>query len=193
MLPKFGRDEWLLLAALGVAAVLAFFKNSIASGVAAVSNDPSFTQFDSLFQSYGRQYRVPWRWMKAIAMNESNLGQERSVAAGISNPSDVDASVSSDGLSWGLMQVTLTTARALEGDLIQAPYLNVPDNSVRLAAKLLQQLITRFGIDDRQSVIRAYNGGPRFGATTLPYYTRFVANLGVVMAKQPGDELEGNT
>jgi len=70
-------------------------------GLDMLISDP-FTKYDNLFHTYSSMYSVPWRWLKAIAMNESNLGRAPSVAAGILNPSDVTQSVSSDGKSYGL-------------------------------------------------------------------------------------------
>ena len=154
------------------------------------SGSDEFNKFDDLFKKYGGQFGVPWKWLKAICMNESSLGKAKSVAVGLSNPNDIKNSVSSDGLSWGLMQVTLTTARALEGSVITAVYLNDPENSVRLAAKVCAENIERFGIDDRESVIRAYNGGPNFmnraqaRANTAIYYSRFITNLAIIETKQ---------
>ena len=187
-LRNFASNKWAWVAVAALLAVY-YFGDTVDVAVQAASGDDAFTQWDSLFQSNGSAYSVPWRWLKAICMNESNLGQAKSVALGIQTPADVTGSISSDGLSWGLMQLTLATARALEGAQIQAPYLNDPGNSVRLGAELVKQLIGTFGIADRESVVRAYNGG-HFGVASVPYYTKFVANLAVVMNSQPGDELE---
>lgn len=185
---KIAHDKWLWIAG-ALLAVLYFFGDTLEAGAAAVSGDDSFTQWDALFKKYGSQFNVPWRWMKAICMNESSLGQDKSVQRGLAAPTDAEGSKSSDGLSWGLMQVTLKTGQALESGITVAD-LNNPDTSVRLAGKLLNQLIGRFGMDDRESVVRAYNGGPNYGAATLPYYAKFLTHLELVMATQPGDELE---
>lgn len=181
------RNPWVWIA-LGVVGVAYFFGDTLDMGFQAVTSDDSFTQWDALFQKYGSQYNVPWRWMKAICMNESSLGQDSSVQAGMRNPGSDDG-WSSDGLSRGLMQMTLKTAQALMPG-VSVAQLDDPDTNVRLSGMLLAQLIGQFGMDDRESVIRAYNGGPKFGAATLPYYTKFVAHLAIVMAHQPGDELE---
>ncbi len=191
------RDKWLIGAAVGLFFLLVVFRKTVGGAVSALTDDSSFNRFDSLFRREGTNYGVPWRWLKSIAIIESSLGSATSVAKGIINPENVQASVSYDGKSWGLMQVTLETARGLEGQLITPAYLNDPNNSVRLAAKLLKQLISRFGIGDRESVIRAYNGGPGFrktmlGQTLTPiYYAKFLSALGVVQTKQPGNEMEG--
>lgn len=173
---------------MAVLTLLIMAHPTLAMGVDAVSGSDSFTQWDTLFKKYADQFGVPWRWLKAICMNESSLGQDESVQAGMRQPGSEDG-WSFDGLSRGLMQVTLKTGKALQPGVTAAD-LDNPDTSVRLAAMLLKQLIDRFGIDDRESVIRAYNGGPKFGAATLPYYAKFVAHIAIVNSKQPGDELE---
>lgn len=186
---------WILSA--GILGLAYFFRQPIASGAQAAMNSPAFTRWDSVFQKMGRTYGVPWRWIKAVAMNESNLGQAKSVARGLAAPWDAEGSKSSDGLSWGIMQTTLATSRELEGSLVTEAYLNEPENSIRLGTKYLRKMIDRFGIRDRENVIRSYNGGPGWAKTkmgptwTATYYAKFLANLATVMAKQPGDELEG--
>lgn len=179
---------WYLAA--GFIGVLLFFGGTLTNGAQAASGDPAFEKWDYLFKKYGAQFGVPWRWIKAVCMIESNLGQAASVKRGLATPGDIENSKSSDGKSWGLMQVTLATAKGLEKRIVSVSELNDPDFSVYLGAKLLAELIHTFGNRNRESVIRAYNGGPKFGALTLPYYTKFLANMAVIMAKQPGNEME---
>jgi len=180
---------WLLIAVAGLIAIH-FFGEATIQGVQAVTGDSAFDKWNPLFQRFGSQYGVPWRWLKAICLVESSNGQNSRVARGLTDPSDVDGSKSTDGLSWGLMQVTLATAKGLTGRVVTAEELNNPDTSVQLAAQLLRQLIDRFGIDDPESVFRAYNGGPNFGVATYAYWVKIQANLEVVLAGNPGDELE---
>lgn len=160
----------------GLAALAFAFKNEAG---AAVSDDPKWTKFDSLFKRYGSTYGVPWRWLKATAIVESSLGENPRVKRGIEVPQDIEGSKSYDGLSWGLMQVILKTANAFEPGTT-AIQLNNPDVSVRLAAKLFQENIKRFGKEDLESIARAYNGGPKFGAATLPYWVKWQAALKTV-------------
>lgn len=182
----------LALAALAVVALMG--QDASASGLSldlgGSDEDMSFYQWDSLIKHYAQIYGVPWRWIKAVCLIESDLGRNPRVAKGLQNPHDVEASKSSDGLSWGLMQVTLPTARGLAGRTISAEELNNPDTCMDLGVHLLSQNIARFGLDDRESVIRAYNGGPRFGAATVPYYNKFTAALARIQKTQPGDEME---
>jgi len=62
---------------------------------------------------------------------------------------------------------------------------------VRLGAELVSELILKYGIEDRESIIRDYNGGPKKGPMTIVYYARFMRNLSQVLDRQPGNELEG--
>lgn len=121
----------------------------------------TWTQFDNLFQHWGQVYSVQWQYLKAIALNESNLGRAESVAIGLENPSDIDNSKSSDGLSWGLMQVTIKTARGLDPNATEEK-LNNPNYSVKLAAQLFSQNQEQFNrFDDRwlEWVVKSYNQG----------------------------------
>lgn len=124
-------------------------------------NLDSWTQYDSLFKRYGSEYNIDWQWLKAICLNESNLGKAKSVVIGLENPNDVENSKSSDGKSWGLMQVTVTTAK--DFDLAATPEkLNNPDYSVKIACKYLAWVKRQFNsLDSRflESVIKSYNQG----------------------------------
>jgi soluble lytic murein transglycosylase-like protein len=172
--------------------LLFMLKNN--AGVA-LDSDDEFSKYDSFFRKYGKTYKVPWRWIKAIAIVESSLGNARSVKHGLENPGDIDGSKSGDSLSWGIMQTTLSTARWLEGQQIMVPYLNDAENSIRLGAKYLQYLIGQFGYD-AEKVSRGYNGGPTYykrpiaAANTLVYFGKFKIALATIMSKQPGNEME---
>jgi soluble lytic murein transglycosylase-like protein len=147
-----------------------------------------WTQFDALFQNYGARWGVDWTWLKAIALNESDLGRAKSVARGLADPTDVPGSTSSDGKSWGLMQVTLTTARDLDASASEIK-LNNPDYSVNLAAKYISQLKSQFNqFDPRfmEYVVKSYNQGPgntrkeiqgKIAGYAQPYWERFQRNL----------------
>lgn len=147
----------------------------------------NWTKFDSLFRSSAEKYGVPFEWLKAIALNESSLGTAKSVALGMQNPNDVAGSKSSDGKSWGLMQVTLSTAKGLDKNATEVK-LNSPAYSIDLAAKYLKQLSTQFSRLDTRYVewtIKSYNQGPgntkKEQATGIgyadEYWARFQRNL----------------
>lgn len=153
----------------------------------AVSHTDAFFQYDALFQKHGRIFRVPWRWLKALAMNESSLGQNPLVKVGL---------VSTDGLSYGLMQVTVKTASSLLRRPATPDDLNDPETSIMLAAMLLRELVRDPRLPTREYQIKGYNGGPTWAtkddkvkARVALYYERFERNLAKVMEKNPGDEL----
>lgn len=186
-----GKTEIVFLAAiLGIGFL---FKDEAVAAV--TSNGDWFTRWDSLIKQKAKKYSLPWRWIKAIAMNESMLGTAKSVARGLAAPTDVEGSKSSDGKSWGIMQLTLPTARDMVGALIQPAYLNDPENSFELGARYLRKMYD-LGKGDREFMVRAYNGGPGYkntvlGQTMTPvYYAKFVTNLNTILSKQPGNEME---
>lgn len=152
--------------------------------------DP-FYNWDSLIKKYSSIYNVPFEWIKAIMMNESNLGQAPSVKRGLLNPSDIEGSKSSDGKSWGLMQLTLPTARMFE-PLVTEAGLNDPEISIRIGAKYLAYLMAKnpAPFTKMEFIVRAYNGGPGFNSTvkgrndTPIYYQRFLKNLSIIENKK---------
>lgn len=142
--------------------------------------------YDSLFTRYGSAYGIDPYILKAIAANESTVGKNSRVAYGIAHPNEIYSSVSTDGKSWGLMQVTLPTARQFEKNLTEAD-LNNPDTSVRVAAKYIQWVKKNYG-SDFEFYIRAYNGGPGWKktsigpSTTATYWTKFQKNFELAKA-----------
>lgn len=181
---------WVGAAFIGV---LAYSKNRIVEEIDAVDAQENWTKFDSLFIKYGAKYGVPWQYLKAIAMNESSLGTAKSVALGLVSPYEIDRSKSYDGKSWGLMQVTLSTARGLD-PLATEVKLNNAEYSIDLAAKYISQLQKMFPtVETRylEWVIKSYNQGPgnskkeRAGTSTgfaQEYWERFQRNLARVQA-----------
>ena len=153
----------------------------------------NWTKFDALFKQYGSKYLVEWRWLKAIAMNESSLGTNKSVALGMANPNNVMGSTSHDGKSWGLMQLTCKTAKTL--DMLATPEkLNNPEYSIDLAAQYVSQLKKMFRPNDpryTEWVIKSYNQGPgntknemigKSSGFAGEYWRRFKQNLDLVGA-----------
>ena len=115
-----------------------------------------YSQYDSIFKAAGAKYGVPWLRLKRIAWIESKVGTYRSVAIGIKNPNDVKGSVSDDGKSWGIMQMTLTTM----GDYDKTPTpqeLNNVSYSIDLAARHLKMLQGIF--TNERDIIMSYNHG----------------------------------
>lgn len=158
-------------------------------------NSDSWTRWDALFKKYGAQYGVPWTWLKAIAMNESSLGEHPSVKRGIASPGDADGSKSSDGKSWGLMQLTLPTARDYAPQA-QVKDLNDPDFSVRIAARFIQFLMRQIPTVSaryQEFVIKSYNQGlgnsrkemaGSIAGYAQEYWERFRRNLETIGRRQ---------
>lgn len=164
-----------------ILAILGVLLAAGGAGATVMSDDP-FYRFDELFKKYGAKFGVPWQWLKAICMNESSLGQDSRVARGLEDPSDIQGSKSYDGLSWGIMQLTLNTAR-MYNSVINEVALNDPDISVSIAAQYVAYLMRLKG-DDLESIIRSYNGGPGWRNSsakslemTSVYWERFQRNL----------------
>lgn len=163
-----------------------------AEGSSSSEIEDPFNKYDNLFKTYGNAYGIPWKWLKAICLIESNLGRAPSVARGLSDPSNVSGSTSSDGKSWGLMQLTLPTARQFESATTEVG-LNNPETSIRLAAKYLQWVVRNYyPLSNQEGVIRSYNGGPGWKkgsakslSMTSDYYAKFIKYLNEVDAKNP--------
>ena len=121
----------------------------------------SWNKYDYLFKKYGTDHNIEWQWLKAICMNESNLGKAKSVMSGLENPSDIESSKSSDGKSWGLMQVTIPTAKDFDL-LASAEKLNNPDYSVKISCKYIAWTKRQFSSSDSKYlewIIKSYNQG----------------------------------
>lgn len=154
----------------------------VGGGSVALGTTP-WNRYDGNFKFYAMQYSLDWRWLKAIAIIESSLGRDERVAWGIKNPKDIEKSKSSDGKSWGLMQLTLQTARDFEPNTTIED-LNNPDTSVRLAAKFLAWIRdNNLNWDDRK-IIMSYNqgvGNTKKGKTYAQgYWEKFVSALKTV-------------
>ena len=114
-------------------------------------------KYDSLFQKYASQYGLDWKFLKTIAENESSNGKDPRVARGILIPGDIRGSMSSDGKSWGLMQVTLTTGRDFDKNISEVK-LNEPEYSIRIASMFISSLSKQFRGNFRDMAM-AYNQG----------------------------------
>ena len=113
-------------------------------------------KYDELFKKYGSIYGVDWKILKRISWIESTLGDNPRVAKGIKNPKDIEGSKSYDGLSWGLMQMTLTTARDYDKNATQEK-LNNPTYAIELSARHLKMLKTI--LPNERDFVMAYNQG----------------------------------
>lgn len=145
----------------GAALVFLYLKRNSLEGYV-IRRSKNWTLFDPLFERYANKHGVPSVWLKALALNESSLGTAPSVARGLANPSDTLNSVSSDGKSWGLMQVTLSTAKMIDPSATPQK-LNNAEYSIDLAARYVNSLIKMYSRTDSRFmewVIKSYNQGP---------------------------------
>lgn len=138
-----------------------------------------WVKYDNLFKKYATQYQIPWQWLKAIAINESDLGRDKRVRLGVA---------SRDGKSWGLMQLTVPTAsEMMGGESVPPEDLNFPYISIQLAAKYVATLCHLFK-GNMQDVVMAYNQGPgnqlkgNKSPGVLQYYKDFERHLEAVNA-----------
>lgn len=133
----------------------------------------TWNKFDGFFRQASANYGVPFARLKAIAIIESSLGSDPRVKAG---------GVSSDGLSWGLMQFTLPTARDFDSSATPEK-LNSAEYSIDLAGQLLRSLDKQFPNDERK-IVMSYNqgaGNTRAGKQYASgYYTKFLEALTLV-------------
>lgn len=193
---------WLLA---GMAGLFALSQNKAVTDSVkgmALTMTENWTRWDADFKREAGKYSgMDWRWLKAIALNESSLGMAKSVELGLREPSNVDGSKSYDGLSWGLMQVTLKTAQELDPSATPAK-LNNPQYSIAIAAKYLSRVektlapkIPRSHPRWLEFFIKSYNQGPgnslkelegirneKWKAHVDEYWARFQRNLERVKA-----------
>jgi len=147
-------------AVLGIIGLLVFGKKDEIETAIEVRMD-SWTRFDAAFKNAAKKHGVDWTWLKAIALNESSLGKHTRVARGLEAPTDIEGSKSEDGKSWGLMQVTVPTARDFDKNADEVK-LNNPEYSIDLAARFISFLKKQFPENDPKYVewvIKSYNQG----------------------------------
>lgn len=165
---------------------LIFFTNNKGQNVA-VPQD-KFFRFDVWFKKYASQFGLDWKILKAICMNESSLGMHPRVARGLLYPTDIEGSKSEDGLSWGIMQFKVSTARDYDSSATEVK-LNNPEYSIKLAAQHVAWLSLRFDNSDGRKtewMIKSYNQGVgntgkerrnEFKGVAQEYFERFVRNF----------------
>ena len=126
--------------------------------------DGSWLRWDAEFKAAAIKWKLwpdAWKDLKAICMNESSLGEAKSVKRGLEMPTDISGSKSTDGKSWGIMQVTLSTAQWLDNTATEVK-LNDPLYSIDLAARYfayLRKLYPGPVAADLQWIIKSYNQG----------------------------------
>lgn len=152
-----------------------------------LQNSPAWTRYDADFKYYASREGINWQWLKAIAISESSLGENPLVKMGL---------VSSDKLSWGLMQLRQSTANDyLKG--VSIAQLNDPKISIEISAKHFGRIYRKFN-KNLEHAVKAYNQGEgnmakelaarAAGSTTgwaaaQTYWTRFQNHLAQVESK----------
>lgn len=123
------------------------------------------TDFDPLFKKYGAISGVDWQLLKAICYVESSLGLNRRVARGLAVPTDVAGSTSTDGKSWGVMQLRPETARQFDPTATPVK-LNNAEYSIKIGAQYvawvqsyLAKIISPASPRYMEFVIKSYNQG----------------------------------
>lgn len=142
--------NFLILIGVVILAPIAFVIQQKVRISQAKTDKENFEKYDELFKFYSEGY--DWKWLKAIATQESSLGQNSRVLQG---------QASYDGLSYGLMQIAegVGSAREIEikgfgGKVL----LNDPAYSIKQASKLISYLNNKYAGDQRK-VFLAYNQG----------------------------------
>jgi soluble lytic murein transglycosylase-like protein len=113
------------------------------------SDSDSSSKYDEWFIKYGNMYGVDWKMLKAIAVNESDLGENPRVKAGL---------VSSDGLTYGLMQMKFSTAKYYISGLVESDFRTNFEKQIQAAALFFADLKKKFNGDIHKMVI-SYNQG----------------------------------
>lgn len=142
--------------------VVVFMKRNDLKKVAVMN---AVTTYDELFKKYGAAYGVDWKLLKAICYVESTLGLNPRVKRGLEVPSDIEGSKSTDGKSWGLMQLRPETARDFDSTATPEK-LNNAEFSIKIGAQFVawtQNYIKKFVSPANprflEFVIKAYNQG----------------------------------
>lgn len=107
------------------------------------------SKYDALFIKYANKYGLDWKMLKAIAIKESTLGENPRVKAG---------QVSTDGLTYGLMQMKFSTAKYYLKGLTEIDFRTNYDQQIHAAALFLADLKKKYGWSGKKLVI-SYNQG----------------------------------
>lgn len=107
------------------------------------------SRYDALFIKYASKYGLDWKMLKAIAIKESTLGDNPRVKAG---------QVSTDGLTYGLMQMKFSTAKYYLPNISEMNFRTNYDQQIEAAALFFADLKKKFNGDLKKMVI-SYNQG----------------------------------
>ncbi len=154
--------KWLLALLVGSIFSKAEVKAVETVGPVELANN-DVDRFDATIQKAASTWGVPWKYLKAFAMTETWNGARwaPSMLRGIENPRDTEGSASDDRLSWGLMQMRITTAQDYLEDATPED-LNSPSVAADLAAQHIAFLFKLFPLVDPRYVewvVKSYNQG----------------------------------
>lgn len=147
---------FVLLLSASALGLIFFSKDAMAKKETTSSNINN--AFDDLFQKYASIYSLDWKMLKRISWIESRVGMYSSVKRGLENPKDIKGSVSQDGKSWGIMQVTLSTAKGYD-PLATEEKLNNAEYSIKLASQHLKFLKNTYPQFKERDIVMSYNHG----------------------------------
>lgn len=131
-------------------------------------------KYDALFIKYANRYGLDWKMLKAIAIKESTLGE---------NPLVKNNLLSTDGLTYGLMQIKYTTAKFYIKDLTLDQLRYNPERQIEAAAAYLGDLKKKFNGDVKKMVISYNQGetntknGKDYTGTYYPKYLQFYGEI----------------
>lgn len=129
--------------------------------------DPTVAQYALILVIAFQNEGLPPEWGLAIARQESNFTPKAL---------NMSAGDATRGGSWGLCQMSLTTARAL-GYVGTAQGLTDPKLNAALAAKLCKELVTRFKTVNLADVAAGYNSGKTFAKAPISTRTVYVPRV----------------
>lgn len=151
-----------------------------------------FTKFDDLIFKHASDKGVDPGLLKGILLNESKLGQDPRVAAGLADPKNVEGSKSRDGKSWGLGQLKPSTAADYDPSATPQK-LNEADYNIGLTAQHLARLNRVFG-GNEESVVKGYQQGEgnqikslaagTSSAKAESYYAQYKKNRALIKGRQ---------
>jgi soluble lytic murein transglycosylase-like protein len=131
--------------------------------------------FDSIISKYSSMYDVPEYLIRAVISTESSWNPD---AYNSKDPSG----------AYGLMQVLYSTAKSLGYTGVATGLLD-PDTNINYGTMVLQDIISRIGLDNPERIYSAYNSGNPDLYLTSPqvaeHVNRFLSYLGQLLIQNP--------
>jgi soluble lytic murein transglycosylase len=107
-----------------------------------------------------RKYNIPYRYLEILADVSGELDLDLEFMVGLMQvESSFRQNAVSDRNAYGLMQVRMSTARALDPSIETFWQLYSPERNIRLGSTYFRQLLDRYDGDYRMASL-AYNRGP---------------------------------